>query len=166
MMLGINSTVNARGNSGNKKYYFIATDGETNAGINHHHYVDTWTGEGLEQRIITLEWYAIYRGGIASLASQGWKVNGVKANFKVYSIENDMFLEMCIYKGGFSSPKMSETILWQVVNGKDSTNDRATSVFMSIETGEVSEAIYLYSGEEATIGLPFSYSYSCRMWLM
>ena len=165
IMLGMNSTVNARGNIGNNKQYFIATDGEINAGIDSHNFIDTWAG-GLLERYVTFEWYAIYKGGIVSIASQGWKIGGVKAEFKVYDSGNDIFLYMRIYKGSASSPKISETIVWQVINGKDSTHDIISSFLISIDSGKQSQTISLSIGGEDTIGLPFSSSYSCRMWLL
>ena len=162
-IIGMSSTANAKGNG---KYYFIATDGITDPEINYHHFVDSWTGQGLEERIVTFEFYASYKDNIIPTSSQNWKVGGVKAEFKVYDIDNDIFLYIHIYKGGSSSPKISETILWQVINGKDSTNDRVTSVVMSIDSGRLSKTISLNIGGEVTISLPFSYTYSCRMWLM
>lgn len=162
-IIGISSTANANGNG---KYYFIATDGITDPEIDYHHYIDTWTGQGLEERIITFEFYASYKNDIIPTSSEGWKVGGVKAEFKVYDVDNDIFLHMRIYKGGYSSPKLSETVLWQIINGKDSTSDRITSVLMSIESGKISKTVSLNIGGEDTISLPFSYVYSCRMWLM
>jgi hypothetical protein len=163
IIIGMSSTVNAQGN---KKQYFIVTDGVIDPESDYHHYIDTWTGQGLEERIITFEFYAIYKDTIVQSRSEGWKVGGVKAEFKVYDIDNDIFLYIHIYTGGHSKPKLSETVLWQVINGKDSTHDRVTSVLMSIESGKLSKTISLNIGGEDTISLPFSYTYSCRMWLM
>lgn len=162
-ILSMNSVANAKPNP-DRKFYFIATEGVTDPEINYHHFIDTWTGQGLEQRTITLEWYISHKGTIISASSQDLRFGGVRAEFKVYSIENDIFLHMCVYKT--SSGKISETILWQVTNGIASTNDRFASVVMSIESGELSEAIVLYIGDELVIDLPYSSSYSCRMWLM
>ena len=161
ILLSMSSVVQAKQN---KKYSFLATDGDINPENDYHHYIDYWSGNGLEERIVTLEWYTYSEGDIVTVESQGWNIRGIKANFKVYENGNDIFLYMKIYKS--ASSKMSETILWQVINGSDSTNDRITSVLMSIETERVSNVITLYAGQEETVIIPFSYTYSCRMWLM
>ena len=160
-ILSMSSIAIARPKNPVRKFYFIATEGVTDPETNYHHFIDTWTGQGLEQRIITFEWYMSHKGNVVSASSQGLKFGGVKAEFMVYSIDNDIFLYMNIHKGN-----TYETILWQVTNGKDSANDRFASVVMSIETGELSEAITLYEGNVVSLDLPYSSSYSCRMWLM
>jgi hypothetical protein len=160
-ILGMNSMAVAKPNPPGRKFYFIATEGVIDPETNYHHFVDTWTGNGLEQRIITFEWYISHKGNIVSASSKGIKFGGVKADFMVHSIDNEIFLSINIYRG-----EASETILWQVTNGKDSTNDRFASVVMSIETGELSEAITLFEGDLLTLRLPYSSSYNCRMWLM
>lgn len=162
VILSINPIVNAAKNKGD---YWIVTDGDTNPELTHKSYTDLWTGQEIEERNVLFEWYIYYNNNIVSVASQGWKVGGVKAECTVYSSGKDLYLYIRPYKGGLSSSKVSETFVWKVVDGKDSTNNQFNFVFTSIDTGRMSKTVTLNIGEERIVGLPCSSSYSCRMWL-
>ena len=152
---------------GNNKYW-LAIDGDTDPDSVSTEYIDTWSGLGLEQRIVQFQWYTGISGTEerVPIADYGRAMGGTKALLSMGGSENDWYLIIQIYRGGLNKPSASSEILkWTIVNGKNSYRDSINVVFTDPVTGRTSKAITLYDTDVVSIGIPHCAEFNCRMWI-
>ena len=151
-----------------KPYYLLVTDDDYNPLSDFVNYTDTWSEYGLIERIAHFEWVVdkgISRGG--SPIDQDKSVGGTKVSLSMIGSENDLQLNIQIYKGGAKNPSIGpEVYQWNITDGKNSFEDCINIEFTNVLTGELISSISLYENDEVHLGLSQVLKFNCRMELI
>ena len=122
-----------------KPYYLLVTDGDYNPQSDFVEYIDLWSDSGPNERIAKFEWI-VDKGGSRGGApiNQDKPVGGTKATLLMTGSENNLQLNIIIYKGGAKKPSVGpEEYQWIILDGKNSSDDIINLDFTNSITGEL-----------------------------
>ena len=151
-----------------KPYFLLVTDGDTDPQSDFVEYIDLWNESGPNERIAQYEWIVdkgASRGG--TIKDQDKSVGGTKAAISMSGSENNLQLNIQIYKGGAKNPSVGPEIYqWIKLDGKNSSDDCINIEFTNSITGELISSIKLYENDDVNLGLPQVLKFECKMWLL
>jgi hypothetical protein len=151
-----------------KPYFLLVTDGDTDPESDFVEYIDLWSESGPNERFAQFEWI-VDKGGSRGGApiDQDKPVGGTKAALLMTGSENNLELNIKIYKGGAKNPSVGPEIYhWIIIDGKNSSDDCINVEFKNSITGELISSISLYENDEVNLGLPQVLKFECKMWLL